>query len=191
MAAHARVMRKLHALDGSGRARGADGVEPHPGAGGRPKHETELGRLFADGGHWSGLGLGERWRAAGIALAPAHPAEARVAYEWSLHYFELYRREWSAHLPASRWDSDGEEEMEEVRKRMGELAGDGPAAPLAEWAGLLLAGEWRRALKALDDGPRAPELAPLEELLAAACRLGGRKMRPAGGGTQGSLNRAK
>lgn len=139
----------------------------------RTKHQTELGQLPDDGDHWRYHRLGESWLAAAHALASNHPDDARRACNWSLHYFELYNKAWTAHLPASRWDPDGGEEIMEVQNLENSLAASMPQSPPPDWVPLLLEGAWQHALAAFGGEP-APEFKPLARLLADACQTAGR-----------------
>ena len=91
------------------------------------KRNSPTSSLGAD--HWTDLGLGDRWREAGEALGP-YPEGARRAYAWSVYFYERYHRSWSAHLPASRWDSDGGGEMMEVHELAQALVANPSEAPL-------------------------------------------------------------
>jgi hypothetical protein len=190
MEAYARVTEKLYAVDPYGRAREGHGGRPHPNSQRtlprvapalpsipvrpalRTSQPTEFAKLFQGGDHWRYHELGNQWRDAGQALAGSYPDGARRAYAWSLHYFELYNQAWSAHLPASRWDSDGGEEMVEVQDLMQGLAASSAGARLPAWVEALLAGEWRQALSALGDHPPEALFQPIAVLLAEACRAG-------------------
>jgi hypothetical protein len=92
-----------------------------------------------------------------------------------MHYFELYRKAWTEHLPSSRWDSDGGGEMMEVQNLTNSLAASPSEPPLPVWVQALLAGDWQRALAAAGDCPPAPEWSNLAVLLAEACRVAGRE----------------
>lgn len=141
----------------------------------RTKPHTELGQLDDESDHWRSHHLGELWLQAAQALALNHPADARRACQWSLHYFELYHKAWNAHLSASRWDSDGGEEIVEVQDLENSLAASTPESPPPDWVPLLLDGAWQRALAAFGDDAPAPEFKPLVVLLAGACQTAGRQ----------------
>jgi hypothetical protein len=159
MAAHHRVTNKLYAIDSYGKPRPGHDGQPHPNScrtrqraqpepqPSRPTlserraaavkarqttalQQTESGRLFQRGDHWLYRDLGNQWCDAGRALAGSHPLGARRAFAWSMHYFEQYNKAWTAHLPASRWDSDGGEEMMKVRNLTNSLAESQPETPL-------------------------------------------------------------
>lgn len=159
MEAYSRVSNKLYAIDGTGQPRPRHDAQPHPdfrlpiarpdlqtrreavqqARANRRREDTPLGRLFHDAGHHMHYELGRLWSDAGRALAAINAGAARRAYEWSLEYFQLYHRAWTAHLPASRWDSDGGAEMEEVHHCMDTL---GPTTgPVPQWVEELLEGE--------------------------------------------------
>lgn len=197
MLAHGRVVNKLYAIDGSGRPRTGHDAQPHPNSrpvpppvvmeevppkpsiaercetvrqarSQRERSQTPLGQLFRDSGHWRFHDLGRLWAQAGTALAPNWPAEANRAYSWSLHFFGLYNREWSANLPASRWDSDGCQEMAEVQGLIDAL---GPALvrePCPAWILALLEGDWRGAWEEFGETVCPPELEPLLKLMIQA-----------------------
>lgn len=202
MEAHGRVMNKIYATDGSGRPRpGNDGV-PHPNArleAPPPKHvvvpeapaitqrreavlharearkrqELPAAALFRDAGHWQHHLLGQMWSDAGKALAPSFPDEARRAYAWSQLYFELYNAAWSANLPASRWDSDGGQEIMEVQEAVSALGLRGTETECPAWIRALLEGDWREALTALG-GQYPPEnFQVLAKILASICHAAG------------------
>ena len=204
MQAHQRVTGKIYAIDPYGKARDGNHAQPHPNSRLTPRRrphqpeppqpsfterraavlqlrqanewqQTGLARLFQEGGHWCDYDLAAQWREAGRALAASHPAAARLACAWSIHYFERYHRDWTAHLPASRWDSDGGTEMMEVQDLANSLADPSSEAPLPPWIGALLAGDWQAALAATDNRPAEPAFKPLAELLAAVCRAAGRE----------------
>jgi hypothetical protein len=134
--------------------------------------QTDWAALFRDSGHWQFYTLGGEWRQAGEALAASYPEAARRAFRWSVYYYECYNRDWTAHLPASRWDTDGGQDLMEVQELIDSLPGDAPGAPLPEWIEHLLDGNWRQALDALS-ADRPPEFRPLISLLDEACRAAG------------------
>lgn len=147
----------------------------------RTKRQTALGQLALGqlddpGNHWRYRDLGDLWLAAARALGPHHPACARRACQWSRHYLELYNRAWTAHLPASRWDSDGGSEIAEVQDLENALPADIEETPSPEWVARLLDGDWQGALAACGDLPPAPEFKPLTAILADACQIAG--LRP-------------
>ena len=127
---------------------------------------TGLDQLYRDGDHWHDHHLGELWLAAARELAPNHPADAQRACQWSHHYFELYNKAWTAHLPASRWDSDGGAEMMEVQEFDGALVTDGAGSPVPDWVAGMLEGDWRKALAALGGGASGPEKEPSDPKLS-------------------------
>jgi hypothetical protein len=134
--------------------------------------DTEWAALFRDAGHWVFYELAMKWRGAGEALAPSYPEGAQRAFAWSIYYFERYNREWTAHLPASRWDPDGTLEMVEVQEFNDALA-PGVAAPLPGWVESLLAGDWRSAHSELGDDSPGFEFQALGALLTEARRAAG------------------
>lgn len=202
MEAHGRVMNKLYGIDGSGLPRpGNDGV-PHPNARlaapppkrvavpedavivgrraavmrareSRRQSELPAAVVFRNAGHWQHHLLGQMWSEAGKALSPAFPDEARRAYAWSQHYFELYNAAWSANLPASRWDSDGGQEIMEVQEAVSALGLRVTEVECPAWIGAVLDGGWREAVAALQ-GERPPgQFDPLAKILATTCRAAG------------------
>jgi hypothetical protein len=190
MEAHRRVTEKLYAIDPYGKARPGQDGQPHPDFRApepRPSiaerreaalalcranaiQQTEFAALFRDAGHWQFYELGRKWREAGEALSTRRAAGARRAFEWSLYYFERYNREWTAHLPASRWDTDGGQDMMEVQALSDSLVEGGAEAVLPEWVECLLGGEIRAACAALGDDSPSPEFHPLAGLLDEARR---------------------
>jgi len=129
---------------------------------------SDLARLFQSDDHWRHYELASIWREAGQELAAAFPDGARLAYLWSVDYFNLYNQAWTAHGSASRWDSDGGREITEVQGMMASLAGPAPGAPPPSWIEALLAGDWQRALAALGDSAPPPEFKAAAELLSKA-----------------------
>ncbi|QOY90761.1 hypothetical protein [Paludibaculum fermentans] len=208
MEAHGRVMNKLYAVDGSGLPRpGNDGV-PHPNAklasppprrvtvaeapeiverraavlrarAERKRQELPAAALFRDAGHWQHHLLGQMWSDAGHALAVDLPDEARSAYTWSQHYFELYNAAWSANLPASRWDSDGGQEIMEVQEAVSALGIRTSEIDCPAWIDALLDGGWQEALAALGAQVPPPEFQTLAKILAAICQAAGEEERAA------------
>lgn len=188
MAAYARVTVKLQAIDPYGKARTGNSGEPHPNfhAIELPKPEREpvkpapetpppvprqqsgFADLFRMSDHWCQCDLGAKWRDAGKELAAAFPEAARCAYQWSVDYFTLYNQAWTAHLPASRWDPDGDDDILEVRGLMSSLAENPPGAALPAWVEALLAGDWQRASAALGDSVPPPEFKAVAALLSEA-----------------------
>jgi len=141
----------------------------------RTRQPAELRLLDDPGDHWRCHHLGQLWLDAAGGLALHYPAEARLACQWSLHYFDLYSQAWIAHAPASRWDSDGGQEALEVQNLRDSLAAATPESPPPEWVTLLLAGSWQDALALFGGDPPAPEFEPLAVLLADACQAADRQ----------------
>ena len=113
--------------------------------------------------------LGDRWLAAAQALAEDWPASARRALAWSGWFFRTYNADWTAHLPASRWDSDGSEGFEAADALREQLVGRGDCGEPPLWAHELLAGRLpRRTLQPPDEGGEPRAFSPLFELLLAA-----------------------
>lgn len=113
--------------------------------------------------------LGDRWMTAAQALANDWPASARRALAWSAWFFRTYNADWNAHLPASRWDSDGSEGYESADALRAELAGKPDCGEPPLWAHDLLAGRLpRRKLPPAGDGGEPSAFSPLFELLLAA-----------------------
>jgi hypothetical protein len=184
MEAHTRISNKLYDVGPDGRARSykppvaAEGKTErretvHRARRARTKRESELGRVHQFGGHHHDYELGAMWHDAANALAPGYPAQASSACDWSRHYFELYNKAWTAHLPASRWDSDGEQEISEVLALKDSLATSSAKLPPA-WVAMLIDGELRRAIAAFPKHPPPPEFEPLAAILADARKLAGR-----------------
>jgi hypothetical protein len=113
------------------------------------------------------------WLDAAKALAPGYPAQASSACDWSRYYFELYNKAWTAHLPASRWDSDGEQEISEVLALKDSLATGSAEWPPA-WVAMLIEGELRRAIALLPKDAPPPEFEPLAAILSDARKIAGR-----------------
>ncbi|MGJ5816107.1 hypothetical protein [Paludibaculum fermentans] len=202
MEAHGRVMNKLYALDGSGLPRAGNDGAPHPNARlavppplrvtlpeapvvaerreavsrareTRIQQELPAAALFRDAGHWQHHLLGQMWSDAGGALGPLLPDEARRAYSWSLYWFGLYNAAWSANLPASRWDSDGGQELLEVQQALSVLGMRASETVCPEWIDALLDGGWEEALAALHGQAPLEHFLPLTKLLATVCRAAG------------------
>jgi hypothetical protein len=194
MEAHARVTAKLYAIDPYGKARPSHNGQPHPDfqlterrtdfQHAEPQAETpqlrptnsiqqtDWAALFRDSGHWQFYSLGGQWREAGQVLAAPYPEAARRAFDWSLYYYECYNRDWTTHLPASRWDTDGGQDMMEVQQLIDSLSGDDPGTPPPTWVQHLLDGNWRAALDTAGTD-RPSEFQPLIALLDEACRAAG------------------
>ncbi len=83
----------------------------------------------------------------------------------------MYNQDWTAHLPASRWDGDGGYEMMEVHNLIKSLPSDLADVALPDWVDLLLAGRWQDSLAALGSNPPAPEFKSRTVLLDTARRL--------------------
>jgi hypothetical protein len=199
MEVYGRITNKLYAIDPYGKPRPGHDGRPHPRSSpaapapqpeepsrserlaavresqaARATEQTELAKLFQDADHWRDCELGDEWRQAGQALA-GYPDGARRAYAWSLHFLERYNRSWTAHLPASRWDPDGGEEMLEVHALAQALETNAPEARLPIWVEAMLEGDWQRALSSFGDIPPPAEFKPMLVLLAEACRAAGRE----------------
>jgi hypothetical protein len=208
MEAHARVTAKLYAIDPYGKPRPSHDGRPHPDfrlAEQRTEQraeqlaerraaalelratnairQTDWVALFRDSGHWQFYTLGGEWREAGKALAASYPKAARRAFAWSLHYYECYNRDWTAHLPASRWDTDGGQDMMEVQELIDSLPADDPGTPPPSWVEHLLDGNWRAALDTLGANPPS-EFQPLIALLDEASRAAGIPGLPKDTGTE-------
>jgi hypothetical protein len=147
-----------------------------------PANAAELDAAMAESAYAraSGMGgdsmasyaLGDRWFAAGQALAAQWPASARRALVWSTWFFRRYHANWSAHLPASRWEPDGLEGVEAADTLRASLSDrPDPAEPPA-WAREILAGRLPRSLPAAEIGEPRDFAALFELLLAAAPQLG-------------------
>jgi hypothetical protein len=139
----------------------------------RTLDETPFGQLYRNADHWTHHAVAESWLTAARELAPSHPEEARRACAWSSHYFEKYAQAWSAHLPASRWDSDGGQEMMEVNELESSLSGTG-GPDLPEWVRQLLNGDCDTAAALFPD--ESGELPGLAAVLRA--RPGSEQPRP-------------
>jgi hypothetical protein len=100
-----------------------------------------------------------------------------------MYYYECYNREWTAHLPASRWDTDGGPDMMEVQELIDSLPSDGPATPLPAWIEHLLDGHWRAALDGVCTDP-PPAFQPLIALLNEARHAAGIPGLPKDTGTE-------
>jgi hypothetical protein len=199
MEAYGRVSVKLQAIDPYGKARAGNSAQAHPNfhavelpANPAPepvklepgpqqsspaveRQQSDLARVLHSDDHWRHYDLGSRWRETGKELAAIFPESARCAYRWSVDYFELYNRAWNAHMPASRWDSDGGEEIMEVQRMMKALDDSPPGPPPPAWIEALVAGDWRRAWAALGGTVLPPEFNAAAELLSEASRIAGEK----------------
>jgi hypothetical protein len=185
MEAYARVTAKLYAIDPYGKARPSHEGRPHPDFrfADWAIEQTDWAALFRDSGHWQFYNLGGEWREAGQALAASYPEAARRAFSWSLYYYECYNRDWTAHLPASRWDTDGGQDMAEVQELIDSLPADERGTPAPSWVEHLLDGNWRAALDTLGTD-RPSEFRPLIVLLDEACRAAGIPVLPKDTGTE-------
>ena len=132
---------------------------------------SELARAFG-GGHWAEYAVAEAFAKGGYALASLSDEMAAVAYDWSLEFYTRYQRSWTAHLPASRWDSDGGSEMAAVEQRRAALTPVSKTLP--PWIRWLLAGNLTRACAALPDERPADDFTPFLSLLAQALVGGGK-----------------
>jgi hypothetical protein len=144
----------------------------HPFSAPKTRLESELGKLLSTGDWWANYRLGALWLEAAKILAASYPTESRAACEWSLEHFRNYTRDWTAHLPASRWDSDGDSEMAEANSVRNALTGETPLAP-PDWVCLLLAGDWRESLAALERNAIVDGFQSMVEVLAEACKVAG------------------
>jgi hypothetical protein len=133
---------------------------------------TELSRVLATNDWWANHGLGDKWFEAAKLLAEKYPSESALACEWSLHYFGKYAESWAAHLPASRWDSDGGLEMEGVSRLKKSLPTSPSPTPPALWILSLVAGDWRQSLATFDPAS-ARDFPPLVGILKQASKSGG------------------
>ncbi|MBS1875502.1 MAG: hypothetical protein JSU00_19975 [Acidobacteria bacterium] len=173
MTAHRRLTEKLYALDNYDLPRPGHPVEAHPDFVPVPERfdvpvrHSALAARFVGQGHFADRDLGAEWREVGEALAAAHPRAARRAFEWSLHFLELYNRAWTAHLPASRWDSDGGFEMDEITQ-LAESLGRGADADLPGWVEELLEGDWESAGRTAGNEPVPTGLEGLRRILDRA-----------------------
>jgi hypothetical protein len=185
MEAYARVTAKLYAIDPSGKPRQSDDSRPLPDSGLAERRiealqlratnsiqQSDWVALFRDSGHWQFYTLGDEWREAGQALAASYPEAARRAFSWSVYYYECYNRDWTAHLPASRWDPDGGQDLMEVHQLIDSLPTDHSGTPPPAWVKHLLDGNWRAALDTVGTDQR-PEFQPLIALLDEARRAAG------------------
>lgn len=120
---------------------------------------------------WASYQLANQWREAAASLAETYPDDARRAYQWSIHFFERYNKLWTAHLPASRWDSDGNQEMADVETAMRSLPPNSANSAVPEWVDDLLGGQWQRSLKSLGDSIPPSEFAALAKLLESVRRV--------------------
>lgn len=192
MEAFQRIARKLYAICADGKAGSSHDCKAHPDyvpqrkaespaehtneapvvlSSSVPKTrlESELGKLLSIGDWWTDYRLGMLWFEAAKILAASYPTESRAACEWSLEHFQKYTRDWTVHLPASRWDSDGHTEMEEVNNVKNTLSGETPlSAP--HWVCLLLAGDWRESLAAFESDATVDGFQLMVEILAEACK---------------------
>lgn len=128
---------------------------------------TPLARLFGTDDHWGQYHLGQKWFAAAQHLADKYPGEAEQACRWSAYHFGNYNAEWSAHLPASRWDSDGIGEQEDAERLRASLPAADPDVVAPQWIRRLAAGDWRGALQTAPELAEGGEWEPLRRILAA------------------------
>lgn len=121
---------------------------------------------LATGDHWRCYGLASALQEAGDLLAEIDNELAAEAYDKSFAFFEDYSRAWSANLPASRWDSDGGQEMMAVSARRGALRRVSKTVP--PWVRWVFEGNWQRALAALPDEHPGEVWKPVLAVLAYA-----------------------
>lgn len=121
---------------------------------------------LANDDHWRCHSLGSALREAGDLLSEINDELAAEAYDRSLTFFEAYSRAWTANLPASRWDSDGGQEMAQVSARRGALRRVSKTVP--PWVRWVFAGNWQRALAALPDEHPGEVWKPVLTVLAYA-----------------------
>jgi hypothetical protein len=177
MQAYSRITERLYQIGPDGRSRFAPPPQAAPAPlaapAPPPPPRSHIDQLHRDADHWHRYRLASLWFDAARTLAPRFPRQAARACAWSVRYFERYREDWSAHLPASRWDSDGGAEMAEVRSFAAGLGAGDPDASPPLWVDRLTDGDWVAALDALGAGAPDPDLRPLVLLLADACVCGG------------------
>src|SRR5262245_28787746 len=157
MEAYTRISNKLYEVGPDGRARSYKPSVPEVktqrredvlrARQARTRQETELGRLHDSAGHHHHYSFAAMWHDAAKALARVDPSHARTACDWIRHFFELYRKSWIAHLPASRWDSDGTDESSDVQTLKDSIT-PCDAVELPDWVRYLLAGDVRHAVDA-------------------------------------------
>ena len=103
--------------------------------------------------HFEYLWFGERWEAVGDALRVAAPGFAALAYDHAQAHYEAYDREWSAHLPASRFDADGGAYLMPLRAKQEAVMAAGTHGPATTWVHALCR---QRAEDAIARYDRAP-----------------------------------
>lgn len=132
--------------------------------------QTEFAQLYRAKGHWGFYDMAALWREAGKSLATLYPQAAHQAFDWSRYFFEFYNKEWTAYLPASRWNSDGGYEIQEVIEFQNALASASPEGtpPLPRWAECLLDGQASEAVASLREA--VPESMALLLPILDGCR---------------------
>jgi hypothetical protein len=122
--------------------------------------ETSVARILGWLDHWTVLSMGNTWMQSGRELAEHDTASAAKAFTWARSCFVLYQKAWQA-SNASRWDPDGQEDIDEADQELARLSGQA-SAPLPKWADELISGVLP------PDSPQpdavAPPLTPLAEI---------------------------
>jgi hypothetical protein len=131
---------------------------------------ADLARQPEASDHWRHYDLACQWRDAGKEFSAVFPNAARRAFQLSVDHFELYNQAWIAHAPASRWDSDGGQEIVEVQDMMRSLDDVPAGAQAPAWIEAMLAGDWPRALAAFGDTAPPPEFSAAAKLLSDVSR---------------------
>ncbi len=76
----------------------------------------------------------------GRELAEHDAVSAAKAFAWARACFVLYQKAWQA-SNASRWDPDGQEDIDEADQDLARRSGAGaPRTPLPKWADDLISG---------------------------------------------------
>jgi hypothetical protein len=139
----------------------------------KARAESELGKTLTTDNWWIDYRVATLWFEAAKILGPNYPTEARAACDWSLDHYNAYGEAWSAHLPASRWDSDGGWERCEVSDFKKTLSPEPSSSTAPEWIGLLIAGDWRKSLAATEGDETAKEFQPMIDILTEASKAAG------------------
>ncbi len=102
---------------------------------------TSIAILLSRLDHWSVLSIGSAWSHAGEELVEIDVASAVKAFGWARVCYLQYQDAWNA-SNASRWDPDGQEEIDEIDSRLAKLdkCPKGPSACVPEWAQSILDG---------------------------------------------------
>jgi hypothetical protein len=97
--------------------------------------------LLARMNHWDSLSMGAKWFHAAQALVEHDSAGAEQAFLWAGQCYAQYNQAWRLSV-ASRWDPDGQDEIDQVNNSLDALRSSHPIAcsDMPGWATELLQG---------------------------------------------------